>query len=164
MNEDVERYRRFAKDRVRQLAFEDAQLRRWLSQVRLVGFPMQILSLVCPVAAGSVSLASVLDVQAKIWIAVLSFLGAATVALHRGLHCEKYQEALRRTIQTVLSILEDFETIEAIPDDEVAAAFKAAEGRLRELRTTSSDLPPKHRSLLRDAEAGPDPDPDAAPL
>jgi len=155
MCKDIDRYRLFASERVNQLVAEDAQLRSWLCLVRIVGLPTQILSLVCPVAAGSVSLSAALGGQARLLIVVLSFVGAIAVALHKGLQCDKYQEATRRTIQTILSIIEDFETIGALPDDEVPAATKAAEGRLRELRTTSSDLPPKHRSFRQELCCGP---------
>jgi hypothetical protein len=150
--EDVERYRRLAALRVEQLTDEDETLRGWLKWVRRFGWPLLVLALVCPVAAGSVSVSDVLMAgeSKAVAAAVLSFLGAAAVALHRGLHCETYQQALKRTIQSVRSITEDFEVIAAAPEADVPSEYRKAEARLRELRATSSDLPPRRRRKLRE--------------
>jgi hypothetical protein len=144
--EQIERYRQLAGMRVKQLADEDLTLRRWFRTVRIFGLPLFILSIICPVAAGSVALAELLPLdQRTAVIAALSFVGAATVALHRGLQCETYQAALLRTIQSVRSIMEDFEAVYAAPDNDVPGCLKHAEARLRELRASSKDLPPKRQ-------------------
>jgi hypothetical protein len=142
---DVEGYRRLARIRVAQLADEDEVLRRWLVSVRFFGWPLFIISLVCPIAVGSVSLSGLLGSWAKVTVPILSFLGAAAIALHRGLHCETYQQGLKHTILSIRSIVEDFETISVTPGPQVVAEFKKAEARLRDLRRRGGDLPPKRR-------------------
>ena len=140
MANDISLHRKLAQVRAKQLADEDEILRRWLVRVRLFGWPLLILSLVFPVAAGSLAL---LDDKYKALVAFLSFAGAAAIAVHGGLHCETYQQALKRTIQTIRSIIEDYESVAALSDAEVVAAFKRTEARLQELRANSTDLPPK---------------------
>lgn len=143
---DIERYRRFAAMRVAQLEDEDRSLRRWLLWVRLGSWPLQIISIVFPVAAGSIALDS--TSQAGL-VSTFSFIGAAAIALHRGLNCEAYQSALKRTTQAVRSIIEDYECIAALADEKVADALRKAEARLHELRATSNDVPPRRRRALR---------------
>lgn len=147
MAPDIERYRRFAAIRVDQLVDEDASLRRWLLLVRLGSWPLQLVSIVFPVAAGSFSISGFADYSTL--VPLFSFVGAAAVALHRGLNCDAYQGALKRTTQAVRSIIEDYECIAALADDKVADALKKAEARLHELRATSNDIPPRRRQRLR---------------
>ena len=130
MSEEVTRYRHFAAIRVEQLGYEDESLRRQLFWVRVGSWPLQLISIVLPVAAGSVALSTTDDS----YVAALSFVGAAAVALHRGLNCEAYQSALKRTTQAVRSIIEDYEC--------------KAEARLHELRATSNDVPPRRRQKI----------------
>lgn len=146
MGGDVERYRTFAAVRVNQLDSEDTSLRRWLLMVRLGSWPLQIVSIVFPVAAGSFSISGFAN-DATL-VPLFSFVGAAAVALHRGLNCDAYQSALKRTTQAVRSIIEDYECIAALADEKVADALKKAEARLHELRATSNDVPPRRRQSL----------------
>jgi hypothetical protein len=141
-------YRSLARLRVEQLEDEDGVLRTWLFRVRVLGWPLLGLALVCPVAVGSMSASEALGGKRAWIVALVSFAGAAAIALHRGLHCETYQQALKRTIQSVRSIVEEFEAISAVPEPDLPAAFAKAEARLRELRATSEDLPPKRRRRL----------------
>lgn len=145
MATDVDRYRSFAATRVAQLDHEDRSLRNWLLWVRIGSWPLQITSIVFPVAAGSLALDS--DGQGNL-VSVFSFVGAAAVALHRGLNCEAYQSALKRTTQAVRSIIEDYECLGAMPDDKVLDGLRRAEARLHELRATSNDVPPRRRRQL----------------
>ncbi|MDT0506594.1 hypothetical protein [Novosphingobium sp. MMS21-SN21R] len=147
MGGDVERYRTFAAVRVNQLDSEDTSLRRWLLLVRLGSWPLQLVSIVFPVAAGSFSISGFAN-DATL-VPLFSFVGAAAVALHRGLNCDAYQSALKRTTQAVRSIIEDYECIAALADEKVADALKKAEARLHELRATSNDVPPRRRQSLR---------------
>lgn len=144
MSEEVTRYRHFAAIRVEQLGYEDESLRRQLFWVRVGSWPLQLISIVLPVAAGSVALSTTDDS----YVAALSFVGAAAVALHRGLNCEAYQSALKRTTQAVRSIIEDYECIAALADEKVADALRKAEARLHELRATSNDVPPRRRQKI----------------
>lgn len=156
MSEDVVRYRTFAAVRVDQLESEDVSLRRWLLLVRLGSWPLQLVSIVFPVAAGSFSISGFGN-DATL-VPLFSFVGAAAVALHRGLNCDAYQSALKRTTQAVRSIIEDYECIAALADEKVADALKKAEARLHELRATSNDVPPRRRQSLRNfGELGPRP-------
>lgn len=149
MSADIARYRRFAALRVEQLEQEDLSLRRQLFWVRAGSWPLQVISIVLPVAAGSIALGDHLSG----FVSPLSFIGAAAVALHRGLNCEAYQSALKRTTQAVRSIVEDYECIGALADEKVADALRKAEARLHELRATSNDVPPRRRqNLLRLAD------------
>lgn len=84
---------------------------------------------------------------------MFSFIGAAAVALHRGLNCDAYQSAYKRTTQAVRSIIEDYECISTVADERVADALKKAEARLHELRATSNDVPPRRRKALATATA-----------
>lgn len=144
MTADVARYRRFAALRVEQLEQEDLSLRRQLFWVRAGSWPLQVISIVLPVAAGSIALGDHLSD----FVSPLSF-----IALHRGLNCEAYQSALKRTTQAVRSIVEDYECIGALADEKVADALRKAEARLHELRATSNDVPPRRRqNLLRLAD------------
>ncbi|CAH0495054.1 hypothetical protein [Novosphingobium sp. CECT 9465] len=151
MPADIERYRQFAASRVEQLEHEDRSLRRWLIMVRIGSWPLQIISIVFPVAAGSFSLADLPADSAL--VPMFSFIGAAAVALHRGLNCDAYQSAYKRTTQAVRSIIEDYECISAVADEKVADALKKAEARLHELRATSNDVPPRRRKALATATA-----------
>lgn len=144
MAQDVERYRSFAATRVEQLSNEDISLRRWLLLVRLGSWPLQFISIVFPVAAGSFSIS-----DNTAFVPLFSFVGAAAVALHRGLNCDANQSAVKRTTQAVRSIIEDYECIAALADERVADALKKAEARLHELRATSNDVPPRRRQSLR---------------
>jgi hypothetical protein len=132
------------------LADEEETLRQWLVRVRAVGWPLVVVAFVCPVAAGSAAVTGALASSGWPVVAILSFVGAAAVAIHRGLQCESYQEGLSRTIQSVRSIGEDFEAVVGVPDAEVAAGFKAAEARLRDLRASGSDMAPKRRRRFQD--------------
>lgn len=154
MAQDVERYRSFAATRVDQLGSEDITLRRWLLLVRLGSWPLQFISIVFPVAAGSFSISDNVT-----YVPLLSFVGAAAVALHRGLNCDSYQSALKRTTQAVRSIIEDYECIAALADEKVADALKKAEARLHELRATSNDVPPRRRQSLRSLPRSTQPSP-----
>jgi hypothetical protein len=152
MPEEISRYRQFAALRVEQLQHEDDCLRSQLFWVRMGSWPLQIISIVLPVAAGSVALLKDNDS----YVSALSFVGAAAVALHRGLNCEAYQSGLKRMTQAVRSIVEDYECIGALADEKVAEALRKAEARLHELRATSIDVPPKRRqNILRLAEMEP---------
>lgn len=151
MPADIARYRQFAASRVEQLEHEDRSLRRWLIMVRIGSWPLQIISIVFPVAAGSFSLADLPADSAL--VPMFSFIGAAAVALHRGLNCDAYQSAYKRTTQAVRSIIEDYECISALADERVADALKKAEARLHELRATSNDVPPRRRKALAMATA-----------
>lgn len=151
MGGDVGRYRAFAALRVDQLEHEDGSLRQWLLFVRLGSWPLQLISIVFPVAAGSFSIAD-LGADSTL-VPLFSFVGAAAVALHRGLNCDAYQSALKRTTQAVRSIIEDYECIAALPDEKVADALRKAEARLHELRATSNDVPPRRRQSLRNLAA-----------
>jgi hypothetical protein len=142
---EVERYRALALVRVRQLTEEDETLRRWLSTVRLFGWPLFIVGLVFPIAAGVQALGDY-----GLNVPILSFLGAAAVAVHKGLHCDTYQQGLKRTIQSIRSIIENYEVIAAVIDEEVVEAFRGAEARLRDLRATSDDLPPMRLSKFHE--------------
>lgn len=164
MMTEVERYRALALVRVRQLTEEDKTLRRWLSRVRKYGWPLFIVSLVFPIAAGvlagGVQAAGVkaAGLQAH-WaygliVPILSFVGAAAVAVHKGLHCETYQQGLKRTIQSIRSIIENYEVIAAVSDEEVVEAFREAEARLRDLRATTNDVPPMRLGKLHDLVTG----------
>lgn len=151
MAADIERYRRFAENRVEQLEHEDRSLRRWLIMVRAGSWPLQIVSIVFPVAAGSFSLAE-LPADSTL-VPMFSFIGAAAVALNRGLNCDTYLSAYKRTTQAVRSIIEDYECISALADERVADALKKAEARLHELRATSNDVPPRRRKALQQCDA-----------
>lgn len=141
MTGDTARYREFAGVRAHQLRDEDLQLRK-----RLVGgWPLLLLSLACPVAAGAAALWNEITPQYAWVVPLFSFVGAISVALHRGFNCETYQTSLKRTAQILRSVMEGFEAVVAVPDAAVQDAYKAADARLRELRTTSSDLPPRRR-------------------
>lgn len=143
MTQDVNRLREFARIRAVQLNGEQQRESETLAHVRIWGVPLFVLSLVCPIATGATSLWNILPPQYSVWaIPVVSFVGAATVALHRGLQCETHQAAVRRSGQTRLSIIEDYESVTALPDGEVATGFKSAEARLRELRAMATNLPP----------------------
>lgn len=148
--DDIARYRDFSVARATQLANEDLVLRRWLTRVRFGGWPLLVAGIVLPVAAGAAALWRELGPQYDYLVPLFSFGGAACVALHRGLNCEAYQASLKRTCQIVRSVMEDFEAVAAVPDGAVEAAYKAADARLRELRATSTDLPPR-RLPSRDA-------------
>jgi len=141
---EIGRLRQFAGIRVNQLEDEDLSLRRWLMLVRAGSWPLQLIAIVFPVAAGSVSLS---DVH-QAYVPWFSFIGAAAIALHRGLNCEAYQGALKRTSQAIRSIVEDYEVIVALPDEKVADGLRKAEARLHDLRATSNDVPPRRRQRM----------------
>lgn len=144
MEDDVTDCLEFAASRIRQLDDEAAQLRSRLVWIRIVGLPLLVLSIVCPIAAGSIAIGTLLG-PANPLIAILSFVGAAAVAMHRLLGCDTHQAALRRGIQSLRSLVETYEALSIAAKAEVRTKLEAAEARLAEVRASNADLPPTRR-------------------
>jgi hypothetical protein len=152
MNEDIRRIRDMAVTRAARLEEEEAGLRRRLLGVRTAGWPLLVISIVCPVAAGASALWKPWGESAAWIIAVFSFAGAAAAALHKALGCDSYQANCCRTLQSLRSLAEDFQALDTWDDADLKRAFDELETRRRVLRAKIDDLPPKRRRTEFSAE------------
>jgi hypothetical protein len=150
----------FARTRASILLDEERPYRRKLRVLKCLSWVAVTAGVAFPLVAGSALLARPELFGEGRWAligGILVLVAAILTGLHKGLKCESYHADCQQRLHALRSLIEGYEGIVLLSDDEVGPAIKALEERLARLREIPFDIPPARRPRPDPRSPGPVP-------